>query len=152
MPKALCSGISMLGKYQNMGKSKPYLIFGLTDETFSVVCNEKVPEGMPEEKTYLLLTFLDQCYWVLGTLIGAAAGSVITFNTEGLDFALTALFIVIFTEQWMSQKKHGPAVAGVVCSVLCLNIFGQDAFIIPAMIAILGVVSAGYKKEGRKEK
>ena len=107
----------MLGKYQNMGKSKPYLIFGLTDETFSVVCNEKVPEGMPEEKTYLLLTFLDQCYWVLGTLIGAAAGSVITFNTEGLDFALTALFfIVIFTEQWMSQKKHGPAVAGVVCS------------------------------------
>lgn len=145
-------GISMLGKYQNMGKSKPYLIFGLTDETFSVVCNEKVPEGMPEEKTYLLLTFLDQCYWVLGTLIGAAAGSVITFNTEGLDFALTALFIVIFTEQWMSQKKHGPAVAGVVCSVLCPNIFGQDAFIIPAMIAILGVVSAGYKKEGRKEK
>ena len=145
-------GISMLGKYQNMGKSKPYLIFGLTDETFSVVCNEKVPEGIPEEKTYLLLTFLDQCYWVLGTLIGAAAGSVITFNTEGLDFALTALFIVIFTEQWMSQKKHGPAVAGVVCSVLCLNIFGQDAFIIPAMIAILGVVSAGYKKEGRKEK
>ena len=111
-----------------------------------------MPEGIPEEKTYLLLTFLDQCYWVLGTLIGAAAGSVITFNTEGLDFALTALFIVIFTEQWMSQKKHGPAVAGVVCSVLCLNIFGQDAFIIPAMIAILGVVSAGYKKEGRKEK
>lgn len=144
-------GISMLGKYQNMGKVKPYLIFGLTDETFSVVCNEKIPEGMPEEKAYFWLTFLDQCYWVLGTLIGAVAGSVITFNTAGLDFALTALFIVIFTDQWMSQKKHGPAVAGVACSVLCLNLFGQEAFIIPAMIAILGVVSAGYKRERRKE-
>lgn len=142
-------GISMLGKYQNMGKAKPYLIFGLTDETFSVVCNEKIPEGIREERAYFLLTFLDQCYWVLGTLIGAAAGSVITFNTAGLDFALTALFVVIFTEQWMSQKKHGPALAGVACSVLCLWIFGPDAFIIPAMIAILGVVTAGYRREGR---
>lgn len=142
-------GISMLGKYQNMGKAKPYLIFGLTDETFSVVCNEKIPEGIHEEKAYFLLTFLDQCYWVLGTLIGAVAGSVITFNTAGLDFALTALFVVIFTEQWMAQKKHGPALAGVACSVICLWIFGQDAFIIPAMIAILCVVTAGYKREGR---
>ena len=142
-------GISMLGKYQTMGKAKPYLIFGLTDETFSVVCNEKIPEGIHEEKAYFLLTFLDQCYWVLGTLIGAVAGSVITFNTAGLDFALTALFVVIFTEQWMAQKKHGPALAGVACSVICLWIFGQDAFIIPAMIAILCVVTAGYKREGR---
>lgn len=142
-------GISMLGKYQNMGKAKPYLIFGLTDETFSVVCNEKIPEGIREERAYFLLTFLDQCYWVLGTLIGAAAGSFITFNTAGLDFALTALFVVIFTEQWMSQKRHGPALAGVACSVICLWIFGPDTFIIPAMIAILAVVTAGYKKEGR---
>ena len=86
---------------------------------------------------------------MLGTLIGAVAGSVITFNTAGLDFALTALFVVIFTEQWMAQKKHGPALAGVACSVICLWIFGQDAFIIPAMIAILCVVTAGYKREGR---
>ena len=111
-------GISMLGKYQNMGKSKPYLIFGLTDETFSVVCNEKVPEGMPEEKTYLLLTFLDQCYWVLGTLIGAAAGSVITFNTEGLDFADGSFYCDFYgTVDVTEEAWAGCGRRGLFCSV-----------------------------------
>ena len=143
-------GISMLGKYQEIKRGKPYLIFGLTDETFSIVCSEEIPETISREKTYFWMTFLNQCYWVLGTLVGAAAGSVITFNTKGLDFALTALFVVIFTEQWMSQRRHWPALTGVVCAVACLAVFGPDAFIIPAMIAILAVVTAGYKKEGEK--
>lgn len=143
-------GISMLGKYQDIKKGKAYLIFGLTDETFSIVCSEEIPESIPKEKAYFWMTFLNQCYWVAGSLIGAAAGTVIAFNTDGLDFALTALFVVIFTEQWMSAGRHWPAVTGVACAVLCLAIFGPDAFIIPAMIAILAVVTAGYKKEGEK--
>lgn len=142
-------GISMLGKYRDLGRGKAYLIFGLTDETFSVVCNEQIPEDISPKHFYLWVTLLDQCYWVLGTLLGAAAGSLITFNTKGLDFALTALFVVIFTEQWMSVKDHKPAAAGVLCSVLCLLLFGPDAFIIPAMLVILFVVSMGYRKESK---
>ena len=140
-------GISMLGKYQEVKKDKAYLIFGLTDETFSIVCNEDVPSSVPEERLYFWITFLDQCYWVGGTLLGAAAGSLIRFNTAGLDFALTALFVMIFTEQWLTAPRRWPAAAGVICSVVCLLLFGREAFIIPAMAAILGVVTVGYRKE-----
>ena len=140
-------GISMLGKYR---KGKAYLIFGLTDETFSILCSEQVPEGISETGVYGWVTFLDQCYWVLGTVLGAVLGSAIHFNTKGLDFALTALFVMIFTEQWMGQKDHGPAVTGVVSSVLCLVVFGSSSFIIPSMLLILAAVTAGYRKEMRK--
>lgn len=141
-------GISMLSKYQKIKKIKWYLIFGLTDETFSLACNEEIPEELSKEKVYFWMTLLDHSYWVTGSVAGALAGSVLGFNTKGLDFALTALFVMIFTEQWISAKTHWPAVTGVLCSILCLILFGQDAFIIPAMIAILAVVTAGYRKEG----
>lgn len=141
-------GLSMLGKYQNVSKKlKPYLIFALTDETFSIVCEEQPPETISREWVYFWMSFLDQMYWIAGSIIGAALGSVITFNTKGLDFALTALFVMIFTEQWIGQKQHWPAVTGVVCSVICLKIFGQSAFIIPTMIAILAVSAIVYQKE-----
>lgn len=143
-------GISMLGKYNGMGRRKPYLIFGLTDETFSIVCDEKVPEHMSAGTAYFLITLFDQCYWVLGTLLGCAAGRFIPFNSEGLDFALTALFVVIFTSQWMEQKDHFPAIAGVVISFICLQIFGGDAFIIPAMMAIMAALVISYYSEHRK--
>lgn len=141
-------GLSMLGKYQNVSKKlKPYLIFTLTDETFSIVCEEEPPEPISQEWVYFWMSFLDQMYWIVGSVIGAALGSVISFNTKGLDFALTALFVMIFTEQWIGQKRHWPAVTGVVCSVICLNVFGQSTFIIPTMIAILAVSAIVYKKE-----
>lgn len=140
-------GISMLGKYRNVKRGKAYLIFGLTDETFSILCNEQVPEGISETGVYGWITFLDQCYWVLGTILGAVLGKVIHFNTKGLDFALTALFVMIFTEQWMGQREHGPAVIGVVCSVFCLAVFGASSFIIPAMLLILAAVTAAYRRE-----
>lgn len=143
-------GISMLGKYSGMGKRKPYLIFGLTDETFSIVCDEKVPEYMSAGKLYLLITLFDQCYWVLGTLLGSVAGRFLPFNSAGLDFALTALFVVIFTSQWMEQKDHSPALIGVVVSLICLQIFGEDAFIIPAMLAILAALVISYFSERKK--
>lgn len=145
-------GLSMLGKYQNVSKKlKPYLIFTLTDETFSIVCEEEPPEPVSREWVYFWMSFLDQMYWIAGTVMGAALGRVISFNTKGLDFALTALFVMIFTEQWIGQKRHWPAVTGVVCSVICLKIFGQSAFIIPTMLAILAVSAIVYKKENRKE-
>lgn len=143
-------GISMLGKYNGMGRRKPYLIFGLTDETFSIVCDEKVPEHMDAGKLYFLITLFDQCYWVLGTLLGGAAGRFLPFNSSGLDFALTALFVVIFTSQWMEQKDHAPAIAGVAISCICLLIFGEDAFIIPAMLAMLAALVISYYLDHRK--
>lgn len=144
-------GISMLGKYRDLKKFKAYLIFALTDETFSVVCNEKVPEGLDKEWVYLWISALNQCYWVLGSVLGSAVGSIIRFNTKGLDFALTALFVVIFTEQWKNQRDHKPALAGVAASVACVILFGTDSFIIPAMILILVILSVRYQRSARRE-
>lgn len=130
-------GISMLNKYKNTGKKKPYLIFGLTDETFSIVCSAKAPKGVDQTYFMFFVTLLDHIYWVSGSLIGSLLGSVISLNTKGLDFVLTALFTVIFVDQWKAQKNHLPALIGVFCSLSCLLIFGPDSFIIPSMAAIL---------------
>lgn len=139
-------GISMLEKYRDMGKGKPYLIFGLTDETYSLVCTDlpNIPAESRREY-YLLVTLLNQCWWVLGSLLGAVAGSVLQFNSEGIDFALTALFLVVFLDQWLTAEKHGPALIGVGVSVLSLLIFGADSFLIPAMLGI-GVLLCLYKE------
>lgn len=134
-------GISLLDKYKDMGKIKPYLIFGLCDETFSIVCSEEPPEDVDRKWFYFSITFLDHFYWVLGTAVGALIGSVISFNTKGLDFVSTALFVVIFVEQWKSQKSHVPAITGLVCSAVCLLIFGPEDFIIPSMFLIILVLS-----------
>jgi 4-azaleucine resistance transporter AzlC len=134
-------GISLLDKYKGTGKFKPYLIFGLCDETFSIVCSTEPPEGADRNWFMYFITLLDHSYWVLGSVIGAILGSLITFNTKGLDFVLTALFVVIFVGQWKTHKDHKPAVIGVVCSVICLVIFGQSNFIIPSMISIISVLT-----------
>ncbi|WP_368488868.1 AzlC family ABC transporter permease [Clostridium sp. BJN0013] len=139
-------GISMLDKYGNTGKLKPYLIFGLCDETFSIVCSAEPPEGVNQNWFNFFITFLDHSYWVLGTALGGILGSMVSFNTKGLDFVLTALFVVIFVGQWKTQKKHKPAIIGVLCSVICLIVFGQDNFIIPSMIVILIVLTVFRKK------
>ncbi|MBQ2961047.1 MAG: AzlC family ABC transporter permease [Oscillospiraceae bacterium] len=130
-------GISMLDRYKNTGKNKPYLIFALTDETYSLVCTDN-PTIAPEQRNnyYFLVSILDQLYWVGGTLLGVAVGSLINFNSEGIDFALTALFVTVFVDQWLSSKKHGPALIGLGVSVLCLVIFGSDSFLIPTMLGI----------------
>lgn len=114
-----------------------YLVFALTDETYSLVCNEN--PNIPEEKRkdyYLLVSLFDQMYWILGSLLGAAVGSIVKFNSKGVDFALTALFLTVFIEQWMTTKKHTPAIIGVVISVICLLIFGSENFLIPTMLVI----------------
>ena len=139
-------GISMLEKYRHVGKAKPYLIFGLTDETYSLVCTDPVGIADHERKDYyLLVTLLNHLYWVGGSVLGAVAGTVLRFNSEGIDFALTALFLVVFLEQWLTAEKHGPALIGVGVSVLSLLIFGADSFLIPAMVGI-GVLLCLYKE------
>ncbi|MBE6733056.1 MAG: branched-chain amino acid transporter AzlC [Ruminococcaceae bacterium] len=130
-------GISMLSKYKDTGKLKPYLIFALTDETYSLVCNDN-PNIKPEQRTnyYFFVSLFNQIYWILGSVIGALAGTLIKFNSEGIDFALTALFLTVFLEQWLTAKKHSSAIIGVVASILCLIIFGKENFLIPTMLII----------------
>ena len=129
-------GISMLDKYKNTGKYKSYLIFAFTDETYSLVCSGKIPEGVDGNKYYFLVSLFNQFYWVLGSVMGSVVGSVLSFNTAGIDFSMTALFLVVFVEQWKSTKDHASAITGVAASVVCLLIFGAGNFVIPAMISI----------------
>lgn len=139
-------GLSMIDRYKGTGAVKPYLIFSLTDETYSLVCS-----GEKSREYYVLVSVLDQLYWVGGTALGALMGSALTFNTKGIDFAMTALFITVFTDQWLNSKDHFPAVAGVVISVICLLIFGADSFLIPTMLLITAALLLMMRKEARHE-
>ena len=124
-------GISMLKRYENSGILKPYLIFALTDETYSLVCNSDA-----DLKYCFLVSLLDHVYWLSGTVIGAILGSLLEFDARGIDFALTALFITICTEQWLNESNHVSALTGFAASVFCLMIFGSENFLIPSMILI----------------
>ena len=129
-------GISMLERYKDTGAAKPYLIFALTDETYSVVCSGDVPDGVDREKYYFWVSLLDQFYWVVGCVAGALLGSVLPFDTTGIDFSMTALFLVVMVEQWRSTCDHTPALVGLGVSLVCLLIFGSSNFLIPSMIGI----------------
>ncbi len=129
-------GVSMVDKYRGAGHKKPYLMHALTDETYSLVCTGDVPEGLQPHKYYLTVSALNHTYWVMGSVLGSLVGGLLTFNTAGIDFAMTALFVTVFVEQWLTTKEHRPALIGVEASVLCLLFFGADHFLIPAMIMI----------------
>ena len=129
-------GISMIERYRDTKPYKPYLIFGLTDETYSLVCSGNVPDGVDEKKYYFYLTLFNQSYWIIGSVVGSLLGNLITFSTAGIEFSMTALFLVVFVDQWKSVKNHTSAVVGVGTSVACLLIFGRENFLIPTMIAI----------------
>ncbi len=129
-------GISMVEKYKNTEKAKPYLIFSLTDETYSLLCAEDYPEDVKPEKYQLAVSLLNHIYWITGCALGSLIGSAISFNTAGIDFCMTALFVTIFVEQWLSAKKHLPAIIGLASSALCLLVFGAEAFLIPSMLLI----------------
>ena len=122
-------GITMIERYRGAGLKKPYMIFSLTDETYSLVC-----EGKIDHKFFFGVSVLNHIYWVTGCCIGSVIGEFITL--KGIDFALTALFVTVFTEQWLSSRDHTAAVCGVISSVLCLLLFGADRFLIPTMIVI----------------
>ena len=129
-------GFSLLDKYKGAGIFKPYLIFGLTDETYSIVCSAKLDDTIDHKKYYLFLTALDHCYWITGCTLGAVLGEILPFSNEGIGYSMTALFIVIMVEQWLTSKEHLPVILGVSTTIVCLVIFGADLFIIPAMVLI----------------
>lgn len=145
-------GLSMLEKFKIMGKTKPYMIFALTDETYSLLCSAKVPEGVDEKKFYFLIAFLDHSYWIIGCLLGGLIGSLITFDTTGIDFSMTALFITIVIDQWRDTKEHRPVLIGFFCSLIFLIILGAEHFIIPALLGITaGLLLFRRRIEEKKE-
>ncbi len=141
-------GVSMLNRYRGIGKAKPYLIFALTDETYALVCNG-APADTDEKAYYLLVSAMNQCWWVTGSVLGSLIGSALTINTKGIDFAMTALFVTIFTEQLITIPDRIPAAIGVGASVLCLVFFGPSGFLIPAMVLISVLLFAYSMKTGK---
>lgn len=144
-------GISMLQKYKGTGRLKPYLIFSLCDETFSLLCIAQPPAGISAKWFMFFIALLDHLYWIIGGLLGSVLGSFLTFNTKGIDFVLTALFVVIFINQWKATKNHLPVIIGVTASFVCLLLFGPSHFLIPAMVLILLFITL-LKKPMEKEK
>lgn len=130
-------GISMLDKFRGTGLKKLYLIFGMCDESFSINYTAEVPESVDRGWFMFFVTLLNQIYWVTGATLGGLFGSLITFSTEGLDFVMTAMFVVIFLEQWLKEKKHTASILGLGISAVCLVAFGADDFMIPSMAALL---------------
>ena len=139
-------GLSVLEKYKGLGKVRGFLIFAITDETFSLVSAVEPPEGAERKDFYFWLSFLDYLYWVTGSVIGALMGGMITFDTTGMDFALTALFVVLFMEQWKKKENRPAGIIGVACAAVSLAVFGADNLVIPAMLLILAVLLGGRKK------
>lgn len=132
----LCYGLTMLRPYRDAGALKPYLIFSLTDETYSLVCSPSLPQGVDPRWYAFWVSLLDQCYWVAGTAVGCLLSRALPFETTGVDFAMTALFLVIFVEQWENAQSHLPALLGLGASLVCLGLFGPSHFLIPAMVCI----------------
>lgn len=143
-------GISLLEKFNQMGLKRWYMIFGLTDETYSLLCTTKVPKDVEEEKFLFAISIMNQSYWVIGSAIGGLAGTLIPFNSEGIDFAMTALFVVIFVEQWMDQRNRIPEMIGVAASIICLQIFGADGFVLPSMLLIIFLLFLGRTRLERR--
>ena len=142
--------ISMIDKYKDSGKYKPYMIFALTDETYSLLCDGMTPSGVEPNQYRFLVSLFNHSYWVAGSIIGSLLGAVLPFSTEGIEFSMTALFVAAFTEQWLTTKDHVPALTGLICTLLCLIVFGKDNFLIPAMLLITLVLTLlRGREEGR---
>lgn len=133
-------GLSMLDKYNGTGRKKPYLIFGMCDESFSINYSARIPADVDKGWFMFFVTLLNHLYWFSGATLGGLCGSLLTFNTEGLDFVLPAMFIVIFLEQWLKENDHTSALLGLGITAACLLIFGAEDFLIPSMAAILVVL------------
>ena len=133
--------IAMVDRYRNAGKYKPYLIFALTDETYTLLCDGKYPDGEDPDLYRFLVSLFDQSYWVTGSVIGSMLGKALPFSTEGIEFSMTALFIASYTEQWLTTHDHVPAVTGIVATVVSLLIFGPEWFLIPAMVIITVILT-----------
>lgn len=146
----LVYGLSMLEKYRDVGGRKPYLIFALPDETYAILSSGEVPQGVEPRDYYLAVSFLNQIYWVVGTILGGILGSALPINTQGADFAMTALFLVIALGQWEERKNRPSALLGLGAALLSLLLFGPDRFLIPALVLmILGLL--GFRSKLDRE-
>ncbi len=143
-------GISLLEPYKDAGRKKPYLIFALTDETYSLVTQNQPPEGMRRHTYCFLVSLLDHIYWIIGCGLGNFLGNVLPISFDGVEFVLTALFVTMFIEQWLTHKNHLPAIIGVAATALCLFVFGREIFLIPSMVLIALLLTVS-KKTGRRE-
>lgn len=138
-------GLSLLERFAEAGKKRLYLIFSLTDETYSLYFVTKVPPDVEEDKFLFAIAVLDQSYWVIGSGIGALLGNIMPFDATGIDFAMTALFVVIMIEQWMEKKNRKSVIIGLICGLVCLLIFGTENFILPTMICIMAILLFGRR-------
>ncbi len=142
--------ISMIGRYKDAGKYKPYMIFALTDETYTLLCDGAVPEGEDPHRYRFFVSLFDHCYWVAGCVLGSLLGAVLPFSTAGIEFSMTALFVASFTEQWTDTHDHLPALTGLLVTLLCLALFGPERFLIPAMLLITCVLTLLRGKEAQQ--
>ena len=143
-------GIAMLDKFKGTGWKKVYLIFGMCDESFSINCSAEIPTGIDRGWFMFFVTLFNQIYWVTGATLGGLLGALIPFNTEGLDFAMTAMFVVIFLDQWRKEKGHAASLIGLGASLVCLLIFGADNFLLPAMACILAFLTLLRRHAGEE--
>ena len=139
--------ISMIHTYKDAGKYKPYMIFALTDETYSLLCDGKAPDGADANLYRFLVSLFNHCYWIAGSVLGNLLGAVLPFSTAGIEFSMTALFVASFTEQWLTGKDHVPALVGLLSTLLCLAVFGKENFLIPAMLLITLLLTLLRRRE-----
>ena len=155
LARHLFYGHAILERYKGYGLRSFYMIFAMSDETFSITCSAEPPAGVDQGWFMFFITLLDQCYWVLSAGLGAVVGSVLPFSTEGVDFVMTAMFTVIFLNQWEKDKQHYSALIGLAAPLVCLVIFGSGSFLLPAMGCILVLLlvlrKPIEKAEGTKE-
>lgn len=144
-------GLSLIDKFKSMGRVYPYMIFSLTDETYSLLCSVKIPDDLNERKTFFLISLFNHLYWIVGSVIGAVAGQLISFDTTGVDFSMTALFIVIVLDQWRESESHISALAGFVIGTIFLLILGPDKFLVPSLAVVSAFLIFMRGKMGEKE-
>ena len=144
-------GLSMLDKFKGLGWKKYYLIFGMCDETFSINCSADIPEDVDRGWFYFWVTLLNQFYWSAAATTGGIVGSLLKVDTSGISFVMTAMFVVIFLEQWLKEKEHSASLIGLAVSVLCLVVFGPDSFMVPTMVLIVGLLALLRKPLEKKE-
>jgi 4-azaleucine resistance transporter AzlC len=144
-------GLSFLERFKKTGKKYPYMIFSLTDETYSVLCSVKETQGVNEGTAMFLIAFLNHLYWIAGGILGALLGEFLPVNFTGIDFSMTALFVVLFIEQWLEFKTHLPAITGFVVSLVFLIILGPDQFILPSLLVTVTILLACRSVIGPKQ-
>lgn len=144
-------GLSMISRYHGTGKRKAYLMFAMTDETYALLSSGTPPAEVDGADYYFAVSLLNHIYWICGGLLGNTIGTLLSIDTTGVDFAMTALFVVLAVESWKSRAKRAPALCGLCCGVVSLLVFGPELFLIPALVAIAALMLLGRKKLEQRE-